>query len=148
MDSARNCWKQAFRCSVIWEVPCRLPGLKQSCGIYTIPEMHLRFSTDFLFYRLWINWPAFWLYDVFRKETYSHEYKQNFNEKAEQRWKALQSVSVNHTGWCWYREISSMVRNFPSEKTGPWCRHIFHLPLTTTRDLYLLLSFMIIRKNA
>lgn len=38
--------------------------------------------------------------------------------------------------------------NLPSGKTGPWCRHIFHLPLTTTRDLYLLLSFMIIRKNA
>lgn len=34
------------------KVPCRLPGLKPSCGIYTIPEMHLRFSTDFLFYRL------------------------------------------------------------------------------------------------
>ena len=47
-----------------------------------------------------------------------------------------------------FSEISSMVRNFPSGKTGQWCRHIFHLPLTTTRDLYLLLSFMIIRKNA
>lgn len=62
--------------------------------------------------------------------------------------KALQSVSVNHTVWCWYREISGMVRNFPSWKTEPWCRHIFHLPLMTIRDLYLLLSFMIIRKNA